>query len=497
MGGRPSAADHLDRLTKRLLGRGHLRLGSRHGIRMSLQDFLLSGQQEPVCPYLSDRTEPPPAVPGAEGGLKADIVVVGAGFTGLSAALALAEAGNDVLVLEARHVGWGGSGRAWGQVAAAAKFMPAKVERDFGPEAGRRINDAAVQGPDLVFGLVQQYGMRCDAIQTGNLIAAHTPAQERMVAGTARDLQRRGFPVDILDETRTRRMIGSDRYRLALFDHRGGHLNPLGYARGLARAAIGKGARIHEGMAVTALAREGGNWVLTTPRGPVTTKGVILATNAFTDDVLFPGVGRELMPVRAYQAVSEPLSAEALQMVLPGRQPLNDTRKLFSGVRLWPDGRLQIGVDGPPFGMAGKPFLETANRRIGMMYPFLRGLRWEYAWGGWVDMTADEYPRLHELAPGLWSGYGFSGRGIAIGTLLGRDLATLAAGGSRDALVHPVSPLAPLWFHRLHRPLISALVGWYRVLDRWNDFRFGKGIQGPLPEFPPPRRREDGLPGAA
>lgn len=432
---------------------------------------------EPVSAYLSGRAEPPAAAAALQGGAQADVVVIGAGFTGLSAALHLAGAGVRVRVLESRHVGWGGSGRAWGQVAAFAKFMPGRVERDFGPEAGARINAAAAGGPDLVFGLVEQYGMRCDEVRTGNLIAAHTPGKARELAGLATDLQRRGLPVQLLEGAQVRRATGSPRYDVALFDPRGGALNPLGFARGLARAAVARGAVIHEDSPVQRIdKRAAGGWRVASPGGWVDASAVVMATNAFTGRPLAPRVGRTVMPVRAYQLVSQPLEEDVVRSILPGGQPLNDTRRLFSGVRLWPDGRLQVGVDGPLFAAGGQPFEASASRRLRMMFPQLGPLEWTFGWSGWVDMSGDEYPHLHELDTGFWAALGFSGRGIAIGTIMGRDLAILAGSGDRREVVHPVTAVKPLWYHGGYRPLAGLLASGYRAQDRWNDWRHGKAM---------------------
>lgn len=434
-------------------------------------DFLTARRQAPVPTYFDRQAEPAPPTQPFVPREHADVVVIGAGFTGLSAALTLAEAGSVVHVLEAHHIGWGGSGRAWGQVAASAKFMPAKLEQDLAPDIAERLITATATAPDLVFGLVEKHAMICDVVRSGNLIAAHLPSKEAGLAATVRDLQDRGFPVELLEGDACRDVTGSPRFRVALHDRRGGSLNPLGYARGLARAAMGAGAHVHEATPVQALTRENGCWTVSTPEGIMTAETVILATNAFTSNRLFPGIGHEIFPVRAYQLISVPLSKDQLATVLPGRQSLNDTRRLFSGIRIWPDGRLQVGVDGPAFRMDGKACVASADRRIAMTYPQLAGLRWEGGWGGWVDMTADEYPLLHALAPGLWSGFGFSGRGIAIGTIMGRDLAAHVL-GCGDAAIHPLSPVRPRAYHPLHRVLIGSLLHWYRVQDFVADRRF-------------------------
>lgn len=435
--------------------------------------FLTANKQQGVSHYFRQRAGACVSTHEFAAGQQFDVVVVGAGFTGLSASLSLAEAGVRVAIIEAHHIGWGGSGRAWGQVAASAKFMPAKVEADFPADVAARINEAGAHAPELVFGLVEKHKMQVDAVRTGNFIAAHVPAKEAGLAGTVKDLQRRGYPVELLTGEDCRTMIGSPRYRMALYDPRGGSLNPLAYAQGLAKAAVEAGAQIFEATSVTKLGQISGKWTVSTSKGELSAEQVILATNAFTTSELFPGIGQEVFPVRAYQIVSEPLSAEQQAAVLPGRQSLNDTRKLYSGIRIWPDGRLQVGIDGPAFAMDGKAYVKAAIRRIEMTFPQLKGLTWGESWGGWVDMTRDEYPRIHNLSSGLWAGYGFSGRGISIGTMMGRDLAAHVLSRPKDS-IHPVTPVQPTSWHAFHRPMISALVSLCRIQDAVADLRYSK-----------------------
>ncbi|WP_416414509.1 NAD(P)/FAD-dependent oxidoreductase [Pantoea sp. App145] len=426
--------------------------------------------------YLAQRTEPPIETSVLQGDQHTDVVIIGAGFTGLSCALELSERGVSNLVLEAREIGWGASGRAWGQVAAAAKFMPAQIEKDFPPEIAGRINRAAELAPDLVFGLIRQHDMRCDAVQNGNIIAAHNADKAQWIRSTATDLQSRGYPVRLLEAEDVSALTGSPRYRCALIDERGGALNPLGYARGLARAAQTAGSQIFTQSPLLSLQKVGADWQVTTPQGRVTARQVVMATGAFTGNLLQSQTQQEIFPVRAYQAISEPLTTEVLSTLLPGGQPFNDTRRMFSGVRVWPDGRLHVGLDGPLFRANASGWLQGATKRLQLMFPQLRDLRWAYHWAGWVDMTVDHYPRLHRLAPGVLAAYGFSGRGVAIGTLMGRDLAHLALGHSEDQLVHPVSAVQPQWYHAIHRPLVQTLVTGYRVEDRHYDNQYARSV---------------------
>lgn len=431
----------------------------------------ITPRQDAPCKYFSERGESAIATTPIVVGSHYDIIVIGAGIVGLSAALALAERGVRVHVLEARHIGWGASGRAWGQVAAAAKHTPKEIDATFPPERAWRINETMARIPEIVSETVRRHDIQCEMLERGNLIAAHRPGKELGLRRLADDLARRGYPVTLLEDAACTTVTGSPRYRVALQDKRGIALNPLAYTRGLARAVLNAGTSISENTTVTQLERNAQGWIVQTAQGAIRAESVIIATNAFTSDRLHPGIGSEIFPVRAYQAISRPLDPQILAGILPERQTLNDTRRLFSGIRIWPDGRLHVGVDGPERSGDGRAFLTGASRRLRMTYPQLSPVTWQEAWGGWVDMTADKYPVLHDLAPGLWSAAGLSGRGIGVGTVLGRDLALCALGQAPDA-VHPITAVTPRWYHFAHSSIVRLATAAYRIEDAIADFRF-------------------------
>jgi glycine/D-amino acid oxidase-like deaminating enzyme len=413
----------------------------------------------------AERAAPPPSPSVLERETRAEVAVIGAGYTGLSAALHLAEAGADVAVVEARQVGWGASGRAFGQVVPYLKHGQAEILAQFGAERGQRIIDAVAAGPDMVFGLIDKHGIACDAVRTGLIFAAHAPVGRRGLEARTEYWRSRGAAVEMLDAAGSEAAIGSRLYEAASLDWRGGHLNPLAYARGLAQAAARLGVRFYAGAPVTAVRREEEDWVLAVPGGAVRARAVAIGTNAYTNG-FWPGLRQSVVPMRGHALVSAPMSDNLRRTVLPGGQPLTDTRRLFSGVRVLAGGHLHVSLDGAAFGAEAPPFIATAEARIARLYPQLGALRWQESWSGWIAMTTDHYPRVHELAPGVFAGLGYSGRGIAAATIIGREIALRLGGAEEDALAFPLSPLRPIPLHGLARLPAEAALRAYRYLDK-------------------------------
>ena len=419
----------------------------------------------PIPDFYASFAPPAPTMAPLHGSHRTAVAIVGAGFTGLSAALHLTERGIAPLVLEAKEIGWGASGRNFGQVVPYFKHDQDHVLRHFGPKTGERLIAAAGCAPDLVFGLIERHGIACTPVRNGLIFAAHSPAGRESLARRTTFWQSRGAPVEMHDGEDAAAFIGSRYYAACSIDRRGGTINPLAYVRGLAAAATKAGAAVATGTPVTALERIASQWRLSTPRGNVVADTVILATNAYTERRLWPGLRQSIIPMRSYQLASRPLSENVRRSILPRYQPLTDTRPLFSGVRLHPNGRLQASADGPAFYGSGAAFVAKLNRRLRTIFPQIGALDWEYRWNGWIAMTLDRYPHLHALAPGLWAGLGYSGRGIGLATLMGREIAGRVAGVAEQDLALPVTPLKPRWVTRAARPLVNSLLTYHRLQD--------------------------------
>src|ERR1700744_4457928 len=269
----------------------------------------------PLPPSLYAETpRPAPATPPLDVERRASVGIIGGGFTGLSAALHLAQQGVDVVLLEAHEPGWGASGRNGGQVNPGLKYDPDQVEADFGPELGPKMVALSGNAPNRVFELVQRYQIDCGALQSGTLRAAMTRKGGATVEASAAQWVRRNAPVEALDGPAMQTATGTARYTAAMLDRRGGQVQPLSYARGLAQAAMQHGAGIHGDSKVLRMQRAGGGWRVDTPRGTLHAEKLILATNGYTDD-LWPGLRRSIVPVFSAIVATEPLPAALAEQI--------------------------------------------------------------------------------------------------------------------------------------------------------------------------------------
>jgi glycine/D-amino acid oxidase-like deaminating enzyme len=410
-----------------------------------------------------DTAEPALPTPPLDGDVSADVAIVGGGITGLSTALHLAELKATVIVLEAEEPGWGASGRNGGQVNPGLKFDPDVVERDFGAELGGRMNALAGAAPAFVFDLIARLGIECEARRNGTLRAAVRPKQAAGIRTTAEQLARRGAPVELLDAGALEAATGTDRYATALLDRRGGDLHPLRYSRGLARAAVGAGARVHGATRASGIARTGSGWAIRTPRGTVTAAHVVVATNGYTGD-LWPGLQRSIVPVFGAIASTQPLPGELARSIMPKRAVLYESGAITVYYRVDVGGRLLIGGRGPQHEISSTLPLKHLTGYAQKLWPTLAGIRWTHAWGGRLAMTRDHYPHVHEPAPGIMVCLGYNGRGVAMATTMGAQLAARILDPARD-LDMPITSIKPIRLHAAWPLAVRAAIARGRISD--------------------------------
>lgn len=404
----------------------------------------------PVCPTLSGEEE-------------TETAIVGGGFCGLSAALHLAEAGRDVTVLEAQQPGWGASGRNGGQVNPGWKLLPNEIMNRYGPADGRRALAMVDGACDLVFSLIERYRIDCSPVREGYIQGAFKQRETEVLEERTLEWQSHGAPAEMLDGKAMADLLGSDRYVAGMLDRRGGNLQPLSYARGLAHAGLKAGANIFADSAVRSVERSGSEWLLRSKGGSLRARHLLLATNGYTDD-LWPKLRQTLVPVASHQSATAPLSDNLRRSILPHGHHVSEARNAMVYYRLSPDGRFMIG------GRSSRPL---ANEQTGdtshlreeavRLFPQLEGQDWEFDWGGYVAMTPDHAPMFLNLGRNAYAALAFQGRGVAMATAVGREFARLVAEGD---CAMPATALQPIPMHAFRNLGIAWTVHTSKLKDR-------------------------------
>ncbi len=387
--------------------------------------------------------------PAYPGGKSVDLAIIGGGFTGCSAALKAAEQGVDVALLEAETIGHGGSGRNVGLVNAGLWLPPDTVCKTLGEGPGERLNQALAGAPDLVFELIEQHGIDCEARRAGTLHLAHSAKGLAGLQGRLAQMQARNAPVTLLSADATRARTGTAAFHGALHDARAGTIQPLSYARGLARAAEKAGAKLYELSPALSVEYRDDHWSIATKNGPLMAKMLLLASNAYHHrpaDLPMPGV----TAVNYFQLATEPLKNDLAANILPGGEGCWDSAMIMTSLRRDMAGRVILGG----IGDADRLNINTnwAARKLACFFPQLRGAKISHAWSGRISMTADHLPRILRLGPQGYAIFGYSGRGIGPGTVFGQAVAEALVAADESAL--PIIPVSA--YHEGFSSLKSA-----------------------------------------
>lgn len=368
-----------------------------------------------------------------EGPLTADLVVIGGGYTGVSAALTAAEAGLSVVLIEGEQIGFGGSGRNVGLCNAGLWLPPEEIGKRLGAEAGARLSAMLGGAPDLVYGLIEKHGIDCEPVRNGTLHCAHSRAGLRDLEDRYRQMRAIGAPVEVLARDEARARVGSDRVHGALFDPRAGTIQPLAYAKGLARAAADAGVQVFERTPALSVGWENNQWEVATPEGSINAKSLVQATNAYGRRDSWMHAPRVAV-VNYFQAATAPLSEPQVAEILPGLEGCWDTAKVMSSWRLDSARRLIIGGMGQLDHLASRTHANWVRRKLERMFPALKGVGIEYLWQGRIGLSVEYMPRIQRIGPSGLNCFGFSGRGIGPGTVFGQAMAQAIVADSRDPL---------------------------------------------------------------
>ena len=398
------------------------------------------------------------------GAIRCDVAIVGGGLAGLSAALELSERGLDVVVLEAREIGWGASGRNGGQAIHGLACGQDVIESQLGLADSRRVWDMTIEALDILRERIAKYAIECDW-RDGFLGVATNARKGAQLAGWADEIESKyGYPLTRVASQDLPKWIASARYHSAIHDPRSGHLHPLKYVLGLARAAAAAGVRIYENTEVTALA-QGAGVTLTTGAGDVRAAQVLLAGNVYLQDVA-PALESRIMPVGTYIVCSEALDPALVDSLVPTRSAVCDTDFVLDYYRPTNDNRMLFGGRVSYSTKTPANLQESMRARMVDTFPQLASAKIQYAWGGFVDITMNRAPDFGRIGANVYYLQGFSGHGLALTGLAGRVVAeAMTADASRFDLFARLKHRSFPGGRLLRTPALVLGMAWYRLKD--------------------------------
>lgn len=412
----------------------------------------------------------PPRTKMLTANLKTQVAIIGAGFTGLSAALHLRELGYDVVVLEAKEIGFGASGRNGGQVNPGLKIAPDQLAKKFGTEKALQIFKATEKSADFVFDLVKKYKLNCELERTGFLYASENKNMLTKTQSRFSWLKSQGIKAEMLDAKETADRVGHNIYCGSLFDPRGGAVHPLSYVRELGSAVLSNGGEIYTDSPVTSVKKINENWCLTTLNGLVEAEQVLFCTNAYTDMLkgitLWPKLAQSIVPLYSFQVATKPLSDNLRKTILPAGHTVSNTRRLMLYYRFDKQGRFMVGGRGSGEDKQDITGFKHLISKVGELFPTLKNHEIDFYWGGRVAITTDGLPHIHNPVVGIFAGLGLNGRGVAMGTLLGKWLA-LAVAGSLPNEALPFSDIKTIPFHRWRATGVSIVTQFKSIQDQF------------------------------
>jgi gamma-glutamylputrescine oxidase len=384
--------------------------------------------------YYAATARPYPAFPALAGEVEADVAILGGGYTGVNAAIELRERGYSVALVEARHVGWGCSGRNGGQVIGGLAAL-SRLEKHLGPEAARVLWEAGTAGLDIVHGRIRRFGIDCD-LKQGHFEAAWTRRQMAELLEEREAQLRLGYPhpLTAVEGLAMAEVLGTTAYVGGVLDGGCSHLHPLNLCIGEAQAAAAAGVRIFEHSPVVRVV-PGARPALHTEGGRVTARHVIIAGNAYLDGVV-PALRDRILPAGSYLVATEPLPEATARALIPADCAVSDANVLLDYYRLSGDSRLLFGGRCNYSGQRPRDIAGTLVPRMLKVFPSLEGVRIDYQWGGTVAVSLKRIPQLGRLPGNILYAQGYSGHGVVATHVAGRLLAEAVAGeaGAFDVL---------------------------------------------------------------
>jgi len=422
----------------------------------------------PAASLWADTAEPLPAFPKLAGEVKADVVIIGAGYTGLSAARHIAKSGLVPVVLEANHPGWGASGRNGGVITAKFRLSFRDIDAAHGRAMARRMYEIAHESVDMVEELVSEFGIASARLtRSGQVKAAHNDATLRAAIDEAAWMTRemRDTEVRILDPHQVRDETGSQVFVGGILNPGSGGIHPLNYLRGLARGVAQRGVPVFQESPVIALRRDGDGIVAETLDGVVRARQAIIATNSYSDLTSATArVQQTLVPFRSALIATEKLSPNLAGSLMPTGRTYTETKRMMRWFRKVDD-RIIFGGRGAFGKQDSESAFDALRKAMVGIFPELADIPLAFKWSGLVAMTLDSVPHVGRLDDRTLYSVGYNGAGVAMSSLMGRYLAALVRGEKVDLGLLDAGRLKTIPFYAFREPAVRAVAGWYQFLD--------------------------------
>lgn len=399
---------------------------------------------------------------------EADVCVIGAGFGGLSAALELAEQGKSVIVLEGARIGFGASGRSGGQAINGFEDGIDEYVEQFGFEMTQKLWAMSLEAIDIIDERIAKYGIQCDWKKGYATLALNHRRMDDLLAIEKSSREVFGYSnMQLWDKAQLKQYLGSDIYVGGLFDSNSGHLHPLNYCLGLAKACLDLGVQIFEHSPVVDMKTQGDKVMLKTKKAQVTAQNVVIATNAYIAGLprsIHRGTARKILPVESFIIATEPLAQSVADSVINNGMSVCDNNLLLDYYRLSADNRLLFGSDSS----SNKDMVQVMRRNMLKVFPQLADVKIDYGWGGPIDMTMNSQPHFGRIKPNIYFAHGYSGHGVALTGLAGRIIAEAILGNDERLRVFEQLKIPSIYGGKFVKKLaLKVGIPYYRFLDKY------------------------------
>lgn len=405
--------------------------------------------------------------------ISCDVLIIGGGLTGIRTALGLAEQAVDTVLIDARHIGWGASGRSGGQCNPVWRMTPDELRKRLGHTIADNLIATTIDSANALFTDISRYGIDCDPVQAGWMQTAHGPRAEQSLLELHETWLAEGARIDVVDADGVNAATGAHGYRMGLFHSTGGHVHPLSMTRGFAACASRAGCRFYDNTAAHSIKRSQGRWQVNTARSLINCDRLVVATNAYSSD-LVPDLHKSILPMVTVVVATEPMSADVANVVLPDSVTLSDTRRAILYGRRDRHDRLIFGCMGSSETMQQLGGLRRLTKGLRTVFPALANTKLTHQWAGRIALAPDLMPHLHEPMTGVTAALGYSGRGIANTSVMAKAIVSRMMGASEKELPFPITQVEKIPMHNVCLSLLPMMPPLLAIRDRLDTLQWAR-----------------------